>query len=146
MITITEQPLDATGFITEINRKHNGGLAVFLGTVRDFTGPTRLAYMEYDAYKDMAEKKMHQIVGEARARWDDPDIAVAHRVGRLELTEPSVIIAVGTPHRAEAFEACRYIIDRIKEEVPIWKKEVDENGRGEWVQGCVPSVGEHAHH
>ena len=74
------------------------------------------------------------------------DIAVAHRFGRLELTEPSVIIAVGTPHRAEAFEACRYVIDRIKEEVPIWKKEVDEHGQGEWVEGCVPSVREPVSH
>ena len=97
MIKITEQPIDAAEFIAAVNRKQNGGLAVFLGTVRDFTGPTRLAYMEYDAYKEMAEKKMAQIVDEARARWDTPDIAVAHRFGRLELTEPSVIIAVGTP-------------------------------------------------
>ena len=146
MIKITEQPIDAAEFIAAVNRKDNGGLAVFLGTVRDFTGPTRLAYMEYDAYKEMAEKKMAQIVDEARARWDTPDIAVAHRFGRLELTEPSVIIAVGTPHRAEAFEACRYVIDRIKEEVPIWKKEVDEHGQGEWVEGCVPSVREPVSH
>ena len=140
MIKITEQPIDAAEFIAAVNRKENGGLAVFLGTVRDFTGPTRLAYMEYDAYKEMAEKKMAQIVDEARARWDTPDIAVAHRFGRLELTEPSVIIAVGTPHRADAFEACRYVIDRIKEEVPIWKKEVDEHGQGEWVRAvCRPS-------
>ena len=85
MIKITEQPIDAAEFIAAVNRKENGGLAVFLGTVRDFTGPTRLAYMEYDAYKEMAEKKMAQIVDEARARWDTPDIAVAHRFGRLEL-------------------------------------------------------------
>ena len=85
MIKITEQPIDAAEFIAAVNRKENGGLAVFLGTVRDFTGPTRLAYMEYDAYKEMAEKKMAQIVEEARARWDTPDIAVAHRFGRLEL-------------------------------------------------------------
>ena len=146
MIKITEQPIDASEFITAVNKKENGGLAVFLGTVRDFTGTIRLAYMEYDAYKEMAEKKMAQIVDEALVRWDNPDIAVAHRVGRLELREPSVIIAVGTPHRAEAFEACRYIIDRIKEEVPIWKKEVDEHGRGEWVEGCVPSVREPVSH
>ncbi len=146
MIKITEQPIDAAEFIAAVNRKQNGGLAVFLGTVRDFTGPARLAYMEYDAYKEMAEKKMAQIVDEARARWDTPDIAVAHRFGRLELTEPSVIIAVGTPHRADAFEACRYVIDRIKEEVPIWKKEVDEHGQGEWVEGCVPSVREPVSH
>ncbi|MCH9037147.1 MAG: molybdenum cofactor biosynthesis protein MoaE [Chloroflexi bacterium] len=144
MIVITEKPLVPEEFISKISGKHNGALAVFMGTVRDFVGDTRLAYMEYDAYKEMAEKKLAEIVKEAEARWETRDIAVAHRIGRLELKEISVIVAVGTPHRAEAFEACRFIIDNIKERVPIWKKEIDEQGRGEWVEGCVPSVKEPA--
>ena len=128
MIKITEEPIDPMAFISSINNKNNGALTIFLGTVRDFLGDARLAYMEYDAYKEMAENKIKAIVREAMTRWGTKDIAVAHRVGRLQLTDPSVVIAVGTPHRAEAFEACRFIIDRIKEEVPIWKKEVDDNG------------------
>ena len=142
MIKITEEPIDPMAFVASINNKNNGALTIFLGTVRDFLGDTRLAYMEYDAYKEMAENKIKTIVEEAMTRWDTKDIAVAHRVGRLQLTDPSVIIAVGTPHRSESFEACKFIIDRIKEEVPIWKKEVDENGEGEWVEGCVPSIRE----
>ena len=142
MIEITEKPLVPQEFISKINKRHNGALTVFMGTVRDFQGKTRLDYMEYDAYKEMAERKMAEIVEEAKARWNTQDVAVAHRIGRLKLTDISVIVAVGTPHRPEAFAACRFIIDRIKEEVPIWKKEVDQHGHGEWVAGCVPSVKE----
>ncbi len=142
MIEITDRPIVPQDFISRVNKKHNGAMTVFMGTVRDFVGDTRLAYMEYDAYTEMAEKKLADIVDEAKTRWDTQDIAVAHRVGRVELTEISVIVAVGTPHRAQAFEACRFIIDRIKEAAPVWKKEVDEKGRGEWVKGQMPAVQE----
>ena len=140
MIEITDRPITPQDFIDRVTKEHNGGVTVFMGTVRDFEDGRRLSYMEYDAYREMAEKKIREIVDEAKARWHTQDIAVAHRVGRLELKEISVIVAVGTPHRAQAFETCRFIIDRIKETVPIWKKEVDSEGRGEWVEGQVPAV------
>ena len=139
MIEITDKPITPQEFISRVTKEHNGAITVFMGTVRDFTDGRRLSYMEYDAYKEMAGKKIAEIVDEAKARWNTDDISVAHRTGRLELTETSVIVAVGTPHRPDAFAACRFIIDRIKETVPIWKKEVDEEGSGEWVEGKVPA-------
>jgi len=94
--------------------------------------PTR--HLVYEAYPEMAEKKMAEIGAEIAARWGIQDLGIVHRVGRLEIGEISVLIAVSSPHRAQAFEACRYAIDRLKEIVPIWKKEVGENGE-EWVEG-----------
>ncbi|MEE9198435.1 MAG: molybdenum cofactor biosynthesis protein MoaE [Dehalococcoidia bacterium] len=140
MIEITDKPIRPQDFIDKVSREHNGAITVFMGTVRDFADDRRLSHMEYDAYGEMAEKTLSDIVEEAKARWHTQEIVLAHRVGRVELKDISVIIAVGTPHRAQAFEACRYIIDRIKEKAPIWKKEVDSEGRGEWVKGQVPAA------
>lgn len=142
MIEVTEKPIVPQEFIDRVTRARNGAVITFMGTVRQLSDGRKLDYMEYDAYKEMAEKKLTEIANEAKARWDTEDISVAHRHGRLNLTDISVIIAVGTPHRAEAFEACRYIIEQIKVRLPIWKKEVDEDGVGEWVEGTVPA---HSH-
>ena len=90
--------------------------------------------MEYDAYPEMAEKKMREILEEVAARWPEQRAAIVHRIGKLAIGEASVVIAVGSPHRGESFEACRYVIDRVKQEVPIWKKEVFTDGE-EWVEG-----------
>jgi len=91
-------------------------------------------YLEYDVYPEMAEQQIRAIVAEAERRWGVERVAVAHRYGRLEIGEASVVIVVATPHRAEAFDACRYIIDTLKATVPIWKKEVATDGE-EWVEG-----------
>src|SRR5690606_30395708 len=96
----------------------------------------RVEYLEYDAYPPMAEKKMREIAGEVRERWPVTAIAMQHRMGRLEIGEPSVIIAVSSPHRIDAIEACHYAIDRLKSIVPIWKKEVFEGGE-EWLEGTA---------
>jgi molybdopterin synthase catalytic subunit len=97
------------------------------------TGERRTTALEYEAYPEMAGKKLAELEAEARRRWPILDVALVHRVGHLDLGEVSVVVAVSCPHRQQAFEACRWLIDTLKEVVPIWKKEVWADGREEWV-------------
>jgi len=112
----------------------DGGIVTFEGVVRDNARGKRIRYLVYDAYPEMAEQQMASIVAEVQSRWQTDHIAIVHRTGRLEIGECSVVVVVACPHRAEAFEACRYAIDTLKTTVPIWKKEVAEDGE-EWVEG-----------
>jgi molybdopterin synthase catalytic subunit len=134
LIQLTREPLDRNALIAAVSHASVGGIAIFEGVVRDHARGKQIRYLEYDAYPEMAEQQIRVIVDEAQKRWGVEHVAVAHRFGRLEIGEASVIIVVATPHRAEAFEACRYIIDTLKTTVPIWKKEVATNGE-EWVEG-----------
>src|SRR5579872_170737 len=111
----------------------NGAVCSFIGQVRDNARGRQVSYLEYNAYVPMALKQMARIAAEAETRWDC-QVAIQHRIGRLELGEASVAIAVGSPHRAEAFEACRWCIDTLKETVPIWKREVCPDGAF-WIEG-----------
>ena len=133
-IQITREPLDRNALIASVTDPVVGGIVVFEGVVRDNARGKQVRYLEYDVYPEMAVQQIRRILAEAARRWNVDRVAVAHRIGRLEIGEASVIIAVATPHRAEAFEACRYIIDTLKTTVPIWKKEVAMNGE-EWVEG-----------
>jgi molybdopterin synthase catalytic subunit len=134
LIQLTREPLDRNALIAAVADAGVGGIAIFEGVVRDNARGKQIRYLEYDVYLEMAEQQIREIIAEAERRWGVEHVAVAHRFGRLEIGEASVIIVVGTPHRAEAFEACRYIIDTLKTTVPIWKKEVATNGE-EWVEG-----------
>jgi len=134
LIQLTQEPLDRSTLIAAVSHASVGGIVIFEGVVRDHARGKQIRYLEYDAYPEMAEQQIRVIVDEAQKRWDVEHVAVAHRFGRLEIGEASVIIVVATPHRAEAFEACRYIIDTLKTTVPIWKNEVATNGE-EWVEG-----------
>jgi molybdopterin synthase catalytic subunit len=134
LIQLTREPLDRNALIAAVSHASAGSIAIFEGVVRDHARGKQICYLEYDAYPEMAEQQIRVIVDEAQKRWGVEHVAVAHRFGRLEIGEASVIIVVATPHRAEAFEACRYIIDTLKTTVPIWKKEVATNGE-EWVEG-----------
>ena len=109
-------------------------MALFFGVVRNNSMGRRVLYLEYDAYPEMAERVIRQIAQEAMARWPLTDVAIQHRIGRLEIGETSLLIAVSSPHRNEAFQACHQIVDRFKEVVPIWKKEVWEDGEV-WIEG-----------
>lgn len=131
LFTVTEQPLSADRLIRLVSNPRAGAVLTFVGTVREWTGDQRTIHLEYEAYQPMAEKKMKEIAEEIGERWPDARVAMAHRVGRLEIEDISVIIAVATPHRKDAFAAGRYAIERLKEIVPIWKKEVWEDG-SEW--------------
>ena len=134
LIQITREPLDREALVAAVTHPGGGGIVVFEGVVRDNARGKQVRYLEYDVYPEMAIKQVRAIVAEAEQRWGARHVAVAHRVGRLEIGEASVIVVVATPHRAEAFEACRYIIDMLKATVPIWKKEVATGGE-EWVEG-----------
>jgi molybdopterin synthase catalytic subunit len=134
LIQITGEPLDRNALVTAITHPGVGGIVVFEGVVRDSARGKHIRYLEYDVYPEMATRQIRAIAIEAEKRWGVERVAVAHRVGRLEIGEASVIVVVATPHRAEAFDACRYIIDTLKTTVPIWKKEVATTGE-EWVEG-----------
>ena len=134
IIQITREPLNHNALIASVSDPGTGGIVVFEGVVRDNARGKQIRYLEYDVYPEMAVQQIREILAEAERRWHVDHVAVAHRIGRLEIGEASVMIVVATPHRAEAFEACRYIIDTLKTTVPIWKKEVATNGE-EWVEG-----------
>jgi len=134
VILITRDALDRDALIASLADPGMGGIVVFEGVVRDNARGKQVRYLEYDVYPEMAIAQIREIVAEAGRRWGVERVAVAHRVGRLEIGEASVLIVVASPHRSEAFDACRYIIDTLKTTVPIWKKEVATNGE-EWVEG-----------
>jgi molybdopterin converting factor subunit 1 len=131
---VTKEPLDPQRLVSLVRRDESGALALFYGVVRNNSQGRRVLYLEYDAYPSMAVKKMRQVAEEARSRWEITDMAIDHRIGRLEVGETSLLVAVSAPHRREAFEACHYAVDRIKDIVPVWKKEVWEGGES-WVEG-----------
>lgn len=133
---ITTEPLDGAALAEAVRTDAAGAVSVFYGVVRNTNLGRRVLYLEYDAYPPMAEKMMRQIAEEVRERWPVTGVAMQHRTGRLEIGEPSVIIAVASPHRGDAIEACHYAIDRLKSIVPIWKKEVFEGGE-EWLEGTA---------
>jgi molybdopterin synthase catalytic subunit len=137
MISLTRNPIDYNAMTEQVRRGNCGAVVVFLGTVRDLTGDQVTVALDYEAYPGMAEKKMAEIEAETRRRWSVGEIVLEHRLGRLDVGEISVAVAVSCPHRAEAFEACRYAIDRLKELVPIWKKENWADGSTEWVHPGV---------
>lgn len=127
-ILITTDPLDAESVTKLVKSTDNGGVVTFEGTTRDATNGRKVVRLEYEAYPEMAEKTFQQIFDEVLGRWGISNVAVAHRIGRLELGETSLLVAVASPHRAEAFSITMYVVERIKEIVPIWKKEFFEDG------------------
>ena len=138
MFLIVESEIALPPILKAVEDEKTGCVVTFIGCVRDQTAGRRVRALEYEAYKEMAERKMAEIGSEIAQRWSLDKIAIVHRTGHLEIGETSVVIAVAAPHRAEAFDACRYAIDRIKEIVPIWKKEIYENEE-KWAGGGVIS-------
>jgi molybdopterin synthase catalytic subunit len=129
MYRVTDQPLSPEELVEAVESPEAGGRVVFSGVVRNETGGRRVKFLEYEAHAPMALAKMREIGERLRARWPSvKKVAMVHRVGRLEIGEASVIIAVSAAHRHEAFEACHYAIDQLKRTVPVWKKEHFEDG------------------
>jgi|BEDMetMinimDraft_2_1075160.scaffolds.fasta_scaffold00023_5 molybdopterin synthase catalytic subunit len=131
---ITEEEIDVSSIIEEVKDYSSGGIVIFLGTVRNFSEAGKVREIEYEAYDEMALKKMKEIIAYSKEKWPLRKVRVVHRKGKLSLGEVSVAIAVSAPHRKEAFEACRYIIDSVKGEVAIWKKERLDDGKERWVE------------
>jgi molybdopterin synthase catalytic subunit/molybdopterin converting factor small subunit len=129
---VTEAPLSLEAVAAEVADERAGAVATFTGTVRRQSRGREVTHLEYEAYAEMAEDVMARLAGDLEARYDLCSIAIHHRVGRLEVGEASVVIAVSAPHRQDALAACKDAIDRLKETVPLWKKEVYEGGE-EWV-------------
>lgn len=134
MISITQHPIDVPSILESVQTPHSGGIDCFIGTVRNHSHGQRVKSLEYTAYVPMAEKLMAEIEEEMRKKWFLHNIILVHRIGMLRVGDVAVVTAVSASHRHEAFEACRFAIDRIKEVVPIWKKEFYEEGTA-WVVG-----------
>jgi len=134
-IALTPEPLAPSRMIAQVTDPAAGGIAVFLGTTRAETNAEGriLLALDYDAYPEMAQKQLTTLARGARDRWHISRLAIIHRTGRVAVGEASVLIAVATPHRAEAFEACKWLIDSLKAEAAIWKKEIWQDGSSTWV-------------
>jgi molybdopterin synthase catalytic subunit len=133
MIALVREPIDHVALTELVRRPNCGAVVTFLGTVRDLTGERVTSALDYEAYDGMAEAKLAEIEVDTRGRWPIGEIALVHRLGRLAIGEVSVAVAVSCPHRTDAFTACRHAIDRLKELVPIWKREYGPAGESEWV-------------
>ncbi len=132
MIEITHRRLDPEQVTQQVKQDTNGAVVTFLGATRDNFEGKRVLKLEYEAFEEMALKKLEDIRQEAMAEFGIEDIAIAHRIGPVDIGEISLVVAVASPHRKEAFFACHKLVDRLKETVPIWKKEVYEDG-SRWV-------------
>ncbi len=138
-ILLLREPIDMTGLIQQVRGGDDGAIVTFDGFVRNHSHGRETLYLEYEAYESMAIAKMKEIAEQAHERFRIHRFAIAHRLGRLEIGETSVFIAVSAPHRAAAFEACRFAIDTLKRTVPIWKKEFFADG-AVWADGELPPV------
>lgn len=128
LFLITKAPISIEQVTNKVVHREAGAINTFIGTVRELTKGKKTIFLEYDSYESMAVKKLAQIGTEIQTKWPDAIVAITHRIGRLDISDIAVVIAVSTPHRADSFEASRYAIERIKEMVPIWKKEHWEDG------------------
>jgi molybdopterin synthase catalytic subunit len=132
LFEIVQEPISIEEITNKVIRNEAGAVTTFVGTVREFTYGKRTLSLEYQAYEKMAVKKLEQISHEISEKWNDAKVAITHRIGKLEISEIAVVIAVSTPHRKDAYEANEYAIERIKQIVPIWKKEIWEDGES-WI-------------
>jgi molybdopterin synthase catalytic subunit len=128
MFRVTHKALNLQELVAFVTDPEAGAIVTFVGTTRNNNEGRRVVALDYDAYPEMAEKELARIGDEAKKNWNIQRMAIVHRIGPVQITEPSVVIAVSAAHRADAFEACRFAIEEIKKTVPIWKKEVFEGG------------------
>lgn len=133
---VTSDPLHVTAVSAIVSSADCGAVATFVGLVRNENGGRRVLWLEYEAYEPLAVKAFARIDEEAGERWPSIALAIHHRIGRIEIGDASVVIAAASPHRAEAFAACRYVIERIKQIAPIWKHEHFEGGET-WIEGAT---------
>jgi len=137
---LTNAPIDSAELIARVSSPAAGAVVLFLGTVREMTAGRETLRLHYDCYPEMAERKLAELEAEAKRRWSLVSVAMIHRLGRLELGEASVAVAVSSAHRDAAFEAGRWLIDTLKEVVPVWKQEHWADGSTEWVHPGLPEA------
>lgn len=137
MFHLTDHPIDTTTILDRARHPKAGAVVLFLGTTRELTGGRKTVALDYEAYREMAERQLHDLEAEARRRWPLIECIVVHRLGRVPPAEASVAIAVSSPHRSEAFTAGQWLIDSLKRDVPIWKREQSADGSTEWVHPGV---------
>lgn len=145
LVAITPDPLDLPALTRELaaSAAADGAIASFIGLVRDHNQGRRVSYLEYEAYEPLAVRALNLIIEESRALWPTARLGVHHRTGRLEIGEASIIIVAASPHRGEAFAACRYMIERVKQIVPIWKHEHFDGG-DVWLEGAIANPDDEA--
>jgi molybdopterin synthase catalytic subunit len=142
MIQLLNHPIDTSALLDRVRHPEAGAVLLFPGTTRELTSRRQTVALDYEAYPEMAERKLAALEAEARRRWPVIECIIAHRLGRVPPTEASVAIAVSTPHRADAFAAGQWLIDSLKHDVPIWKREQWADGSTEWVHPEVKPEGE----
>lgn len=135
---ITDAPIDTAAVLAVVGADSDGAVLLFLGNVRNHNEGREVVGIRYDAYRAMAERVLAEIAREAAARLGTDRLAVVHRIGELGIGETSVVIAVSSPHRAEAFDAARYTIEEIKRRLPVWKEELYPAGEARWLDGEIP--------
>ena len=140
-VELTHAPIDYAALTESVRSPQSGAVVLFLGTVRELTGGRRTLALDYESYAPMAEAKMRELVERARREWPIDRVGIVHRLGRLDLGEISVAVAVSCPHREQAFEAGKFLIDELKVVVPIWKKENWDDGTTEWVHPGLEADG-----
>ncbi len=138
MIQITDKPIDLTALLPLVSNPECGAQVMFVGTTRQWTGEVETEYLEYEAYEQLAVQQMQALEAESRKRWPLREVVLVHRLGRVNVTEPSVAVLVASPHRSEAFEGAKWLIDELKHHVPIWKREHYVQNGAEWIH---PSAG-----
>ena len=140
MIKLTQDTIDTDAVLESVASTKAGAVVLFLGTTREFTAGRQTASLDYESYGEMAQRKLAELEAEARQRWSLIEVTLAHRLGHVGLGEASVAIAVSSPHRGDAFTAGQWLIDTLKEIVPIWKKENWADGTSEWVHPGMPTT------
>lgn len=133
IISLSKQPIEVEHAVSNLSDPHAGGLAVFVGITRQWTEGRETVRLEYDAYPAMAEREIERLINSAAQRWAILHVCVLHRLGIVGIKEPSVLIGVAAAHRADAFAACQFLIDELKQSVPIWKREVYADGEEVWI-------------
>lgn len=139
--SIVQGPIDPTSVLEQVGHDEDGAVVLFVGVVRNHADGRSVTGMRYEAFEEMAVDVLETIAGEAAARLGTDRVAVVHRVGDLAIGDPSVAIAVSSPHRGDAYDASRYVIEEIKKRLPVWKKEHYADGDDAWVEGSAPPVG-----
>jgi len=137
IVELVEKPIASAELVAAVKTAADGAVAVFDGIVRNNSGGRPTLYLDYEAYRPMALRALREIAGEMRRRFAVGRVAIVHRLGRLEIGETSILIAVAAPHRGAAFDACRFAIEGVKRSAPIWKKEYFADG-AVWVEGATP--------